>query len=271
MSWLEIEGKVVIVTGAAAGIGRACAEGLAEAGANVVIGDINEEGGNEAVAEITDKFGGDHLFSSLNVTDKSSVDAMMVAVMDKYGKVDALVNNAGILIPRLLVDPAGQEEITEDILDKMLAINLKGSFLCAQAAVREMLKQGSGVVINMSSESGLEGSQGQSVYACTKAAQYSMTRSWAKELGTQGVRVVGIAPGILEATALRTPEYERAVAYTRGITVEEFRAAYEKVSIPLGRTGKVKEVADLVCFVVSDRSAYVHGTTLNITGGKSRG
>lgn len=271
MSWLGIEGKVAIITGAAAGIGRACAEGLAEAGANVVIGDVNEEGGRQAVAEITQKFGGDHLFASLNVTDKSSIDAMIVAVMDKYGRIDVLVNNAGILIPRLLVDPAGKEELTEQILDKMIAINIKGSFLCAQAAVREMLKQGSGVVINMSSESGLEGSHGQSVYACTKAAQYSMTRSWAKELGTRGIRVVGIAPGILEATALRTPEYERSVAYTRGVTVEQFRAAYEKVSIPLGRTGKLKEVADLVCFVASERSSYIHGTTLNITGGKSRG
>ena len=96
-----------------------------------------------------------------------------------------------------------------------------------------------GVIINMASESGLEGSEGQSVYASTKAAIYTLTRSWAKELGKYNIRVTGVAPGILEATALRSAEYERSLAYTRGITVEELRQGYEKVSIPLGRTGKL--------------------------------
>jgi sorbitol-6-phosphate 2-dehydrogenase len=193
------------------------------------------------------------------------------AVLSKFGSVDILLNNAGILIPRLLVDPAGKEEITEEILDKTLAINQKGYFLCAQAAAREMIRSGrGGVIVNMASESGLEGSEGQSAYAATKGAIYSMTRSWAKELGKHGIRVVGVAPGIVEVTALRTPEYERAVAYTRGITVEEFRAKYEKVAIPLGRIGKLSEVASVVCFVASGRAGYVHGTTVNVSGGKSR-
>jgi sorbitol-6-phosphate 2-dehydrogenase len=123
----------------------------------------------------------------------------------------------------------------------------------------------------MSSESGLEGSEGQSCYAATKAALYSLTRSWAKELGKYGVRVVALAPGILEKTALRTEAYEEALAYTRGITVEQLRKSYEKVSIPLGRVGRLSEVADLVCFLASDRASYIHGVTYNITGGKSRG
>ena len=97
-----------------------------------------------------------------------------------------------------------------------------------------------------------------------------MTRSWAKELGRHGIRVVGVAPGILELTALRNEEYERALAYTRGITVETLRAGYEKVSIPLGRSGKLSEVADTVCFLASERSQYIHGTTINVSGGKSR-
>jgi sorbitol-6-phosphate 2-dehydrogenase len=153
----------------------------------------------------------------------------------------------------------------------MVAINQKGYFLCAQAVTRVMIKSGKGgVIINMTSESGLEGSQGQSVYAATKAAIYSLTRSWAKELGKHHIRVVGIAPGIVEATALRSPEYERAVAYTRGISVEEFREKYEQVAIPLGRIGKLSEVANTVCFLASDRAGYIHGTIINVSGGKSR-
>ena len=271
MSWLELEKKTVIVTGGASGIGKACCEGFAEVGATVVIADVDETGGRQVADEITDKFGGDHMFVKLNVTSKESVDAMIAAALEAFGGIDVIVNNAGINIPRLLVDPAGKEELTEDIWDKVVNINQKGCFLCAQAAAREMVtsKKG-GVVINMASESGMEGSEGQSVYASTKAAVYNMTRSWAKELGKNGVRVVGVAPGILEATALRSEEYERALAYTRGITVEELRAGYEKVSIPLGRSGKLMEVANLVCFLASDRGGYLHGTTVNISGGKSR-
>ena len=189
-----------------------------------------------------------------------------------FQRLDTLVNNAGILIPRLLVDPAGREELTEEIWDRMLAINQKGIYLCGQAAAREWIRSGrGGVILNMSSESGLEGSEGQSVYAATKAAIYSLTRSWAKELGRHQIRVVGLAPGILEATALRTPEYERAVAYTRGITVERLRETYAKLSIPIGRVGTLSEVANAVCFLVSDRASYIHGTTINLSGGKSRG
>ena len=196
---------------------------------------------------------------------------MVSTVKKTCGKIDFLVNNAGILIPRLLVDPAGLEEISEEIFDKMVAVNQKGALFCSQAVVREMIK-GSirGVIINVSSESGLEGSQGQSVYASTKAAMYSFTRSWAKELGSHGIRVAGVAPGILETTGLRTDEYERALAYTRGITVEKLRQSYEQVSIPLRREGKLEEVADVVCFLASDMASYITGTVINISGGKSR-
>jgi sorbitol-6-phosphate 2-dehydrogenase len=135
-----------------------------------------------------------------------------------------------------------------------------------------MVANGSGVIINMSSESGLEGSEGQSVYAASKNAVNSLTRSWAKELGKKGVRVVGVAPGILEATGLRTEAYESALAYTRGITVEKLREGYKSTSTtPLGRSGKLTEVANVVAFMASDRASYVHGITMNIAGGKTRG
>jgi sorbitol-6-phosphate 2-dehydrogenase len=240
-------------------------------GVQTVVADVDADGAKATARELSEKYGGKHIATATNVTRKADAVSMVREALTAFGRLDILVNNAGILIPRLLVDPAGVEELTEEILDTMLAINQKGYFLCAQAAAREMIKSGGGVIVNMTSESGLEGSQGQSVYASTKAAIYSMTRSWAKELGVHNIRVVGIAPGIMEATALRSDEYERAVAYTRGITVEKLRESYEKVSIPLGRSGKLSEVADTVCFLCSERASYVHGTVLNISGGKSRG
>ena len=275
MDWLSLEGKVAIVTGGACGIGRAVCEGLAEVGANVVVADINEEGAKEVAADLKDKFGGNHIATATDVTSKESVGEMVQATLDAFGppgRIDILVNNAGINIPRLLIDPAGKEELTEEIWDKVVSINQKGVFLCAQAVAREMMKSGSGgVIINMASESGMEGSEGQSVYAATKAAIYNLTRSWAKELGKHNIRVVGVAPGILEATALRTEEYERSLAYTRGITVKELREKYKKAAIPLGRSGKLSEVANTVCFLASERSGYIHGTVINVSGGKTRG
>ena len=169
-------------------------------------------------------------------------------------------------------DPYGKYELDEKVFDKVSAVNIKGVFLCAQALGHEFVKNGEGVIINMSSESGLEGSEGQSIYAATKNAVNSFTRSWAKELGKHNVRVVGVAPGILEATGLRTLSYEEALSYTRGITVEQLRAGYTSTkTTPLGRDGKLTEVADTVMFLASHRASYIHGVTLNVAGGKTRG
>jgi len=269
---VDISGKVGIVTGAASGIGKAIASKLLESDATVVLTDINEEQGLATVEEFAVRHKSRKVsFIGADVSLKPDIDGMVQKVKENYGKIDFLVNNAGILIPRLLVDPRGKEEITGEIFDRMIAINQRGALLCAQAVAREMLKDNiKGVIVNVTSESGLEGSAGQSVYASTKAALYSFTRSWAKELGRYGIRVAGVAPGILEATALRSPEYERALAYTRGITVEELKQSYEKVSIPLGRVGTLEEVANVVCFLVSDLASYVTGTVINISGGKSR-
>ncbi|HOL22146.1 MAG TPA: sorbitol-6-phosphate dehydrogenase subunit [bacterium] len=268
---IDLKGKVGIVTGGASGIGKAVAEKILQAGATVVISDINEKQGLAVEEEFRAKYGS-ALFIRADVTNRKDIDDMVSGTKREYGKIDFLVNNAGILIPRLLVDPAGKEEITEEIFDRMIAVNQKGAVFCAQAVAREMIKDKiKGVIVNVSSESGLEGSEGQSIYAATKAALYSFTRSWAKELGKYGIRVAGIAPGILEPTALRTPEYERALAYTRGITVEQLRQSYEKVSIPLGRVGTLEEVANVVAFLISDLASYITGTVINISGGKSRG
>ncbi|MCL5674866.1 MAG: SDR family oxidoreductase [Candidatus Omnitrophica bacterium] len=268
---INLENKVGIVTGGALGIGREIVSNFYRNKMKVVIADINEKLGNELVDEIKKLFIGEAYFIETDVSNKKSVEDMVKTTIEKFKKIDVLVNNAGINIPRLLVDPKGKEEVTEGVFDKIVAINQKGAYLCAQAVAKEMIKAKSGVIINMSSESGLEGSEGQSIYAGTKAALYSYTRSWAKELGKFNIRVVGVAPGILEPTALRSPEYERALAYTRGITVEQLKAGYEKSSIPIGRTGKLNEVAELVCFLASDFAGYITGTTINIAGGKTRG
>jgi sorbitol-6-phosphate 2-dehydrogenase len=152
----------------------------------------------------------------------------------------------------------------------MFGVNVKGLFLVAQACARVMLKQGGGVILNMSSESGKEGSQGQSAYSATKGACDSFTRSWAKELGKYNIRVLAVAPGIMEATGLRTPAYNEALAYTRGVKPENLSTDYSK-TIPLGRDGKLDEVGNAVAFLVSDKASYITGTTINISGGKSRG
>lgn len=268
-SWIDFKGKSVIVTGGASGIGKAIAEEFLELGASVAVCDMNPvipefESENKEI-----------IYIKTDVTDKASVEEMIKKTKGYFGSVDILVNNAGINIPRLLVDdknPGGEFELDESVFDKVINVNVKGVFLCSQLAGKEMVKQGSGVIVNMSSECGLEGSEGQSVYAATKNAVNSLTRSWAKEMGKQGVRVVGVAPGIMEATGLRTPSYENALSYTRGMTIEELRAGYGKTSTtPLGRSGKLEEVADLVCYLASDRASYIHGVTYNVAGGKTRG
>ena len=266
-NWLGLEGKVVIVTGGASGIGYAVVEEFLADGAKVVVCDLSDN-----VPEFKGATKDNMLYVKTDVTSKEQVDAMVAKTVEVFGTVDVMVNNAGINIPRLLVDEAGQFELDDNVWDKVMNVNLKGLFYCSQATARIMKAKGEGVIVNMSSECGLEGSEGQSVYAASKAAVNALTRSWAKELGKFGVRVVGIAPGILEATGLRTISYETALAYTRGITVEQLRSGYSKTgTTPMGRSGKLSEVASTVAFMASEKAGYVHGVTLNVAGGKTRG
>ncbi|WP_333685625.1 SDR family oxidoreductase [Mitsuokella jalaludinii] len=270
-SWLNLEGKTAVVTGGASGIGKTVAQSFLDNGANVVVCDMNpdepefELGGSK----------GKLLYVVTDVTKAESVTAMVEKAKAAFGKLDILVNNAGINIPCLLVDPKdphGKYELSERVYDKVTSVNIKGVYLMAQALGHEFVRNGAGVIINMSSESGLEGSEGQSIYAATKNAVNSFTRSWSKELGRYNVRVVGVAPGILEATGLRTLAYEEALSYTRGITVEDLRKGYKNTkTTPLGRSGKLTEVANLVLFLASDRASYIHGVTYNVAGGKTRG
>ena len=267
--WLGLDDRVVVVTGGASGIGHACCEAFAANGARVVVADVDVTGASACVRLRRDH-GVETLFLRTDISLASDAAGLAEAVVARFGRLDILINNAGVNIPRLLVDPQGERELSETIWDRMMGINVKGAYLCAQAAARAMLATGGGVIVNISSESGLEGSEGQSGYSAGKAALYGMTRSWAKEMGRRGVRVVGVAPGILEATGLRSPAYEDDLAYARGISVEKLRKGYVTSAIPLGRPGRLSEVADLVAFLASDRASYIHGTVVNISGGKSR-
>ena len=194
-NWLGIKDKVAIVTGAASGIGLYIAKQLNENGAKVVVADLNVEPG--------EKEDGTYHFKC-DVTNKENVAELVDKTIEHFGGLDILVNNAGVNLPRLLVDDRGERpeyEIDEKAFDFMTNVNQKGTVLCSQAAAKVMVKQGSGVIINLSSEAGQEGSAGQSIYAGTKAAVMAYTRSWAKELGKFGIRVIGVAPGIIEKLA----------------------------------------------------------------------
>lgn len=263
--WLEIEDKVVVVTGGSSGIGASIIEGLLAVGVKVANFDIAD---NDVEHE-------NLAFMKTDVSDGKNVNESVEKVLERFGTIDGLVNNAGINVPRLLVDPKdphGKYELSEDEFDRMLAINQKGTYLVSQAVGRTLVDKKEGVIINLGSEAGLEGSEGQSPYAGTKAAVYSYTRSWAKELGKHNIQVIGVAPGIMEETGLRTLEYEESLSYTRDITVDQLRAGYSSTSTtPLGRSGKLEEVADLVTYLLSERSGYITGVTINIAGGKTRG
>ncbi|MFT8726844.1 MAG: SDR family oxidoreductase [Liquorilactobacillus ghanensis] len=264
-SWINIFNRIYIVTGGSSGIGKAIVVELLHNGGIVYNADLNE-------GDLKDK---NLHFIKTDVTNKMEVDSLVNKVISEQKHIDGLVNNAGINLPRLLADaaePNSKYEFTEQNFEKMFAVNVKSVFLVSQAVAHQFEKQKSGVIVNMSSEAGLEGSQGQSVYSATKGAINGFTRSWAKELGEHNIRVVGVAPGIMEATGLRTLSYEEALAYTRHKTVADIRAGYKSTTTtPLGRSGKLSEVADVVNYLLSDRASYITGVTINVAGGKSRG
>ncbi|GMA08811.1 sorbitol-6-phosphate 2-dehydrogenase [Tetragenococcus halophilus subsp. flandriensis] len=235
---------------------------------------------NEAQIIIADRVENEKLLTRDNVsyipcdiTKKVEVESFVEKVIGNYKKIDGLVNNAGANRPNLLVDyynGDSEHEMSEEELDLMYQVNQKGLFLMTQAVAREMIKQKEGVIINISSEAGMEGSKGQGGYSATKGAVNSFTLSWAKELGKFNIRVIGIAPGINEPTPMGNPTHVEKLAYTRGIKANEVKEDYTNI-IPIGRVGKLQEIADLISYLNSEHSSYITGTIINITGGKSRG
>ena len=248
---MRLKGKVTLITGGAAGIGKATAKRFVEAGATVVICDVNREAGEATVREL----GPDIVFYLVDVTDRQAVQAWVDDVVDKYGRVDVLVNNAGILRDNQLVkvkDGKLVKQMPEADFDLVIAVNLKGVFNCTQAVAPYMIKQGSGVILNASSVVGLDGNFGQTNYVATKAGVIGMTKVWARELGRYNIRVNAVAPGFI-ATEILSSMPEKIIERM-------------KARIPLGRMGQPRDVADAYLFLASDEASFISGAVLRVDG-----
>lgn len=240
----ELHGRVALITGAASGIGRATAERFAAAGATVVLADLR---GAEAATATIVAAGGRTISQALDVRDAASCAAAVEAIVAQYGRLDILVNSAGISRGAPFL------ETTLDDWQATLAVNLTGTFLCAQAAARVMVAGGYGRIINIASVSGQLGGEGRAAYGASKGGVITLTRTMATELTPRGVTVNAIAPGPIE-----TP-------FVAGMTDAD-RAAW-RARLPAGRLGQPEEVAAAALFLASDTAAFVSGHILNVDGG----
>ena len=245
---MRLQDKVAIITGAAQGIGVAYAVGMAREGAKVVIADVDDANGATVVASINDS-GGEALFVHTDVSDKSQVDALMGKTVERFGRLDILVNNAAILD----AEPVGQ--ITEAAWDRQMAVNAKGTLFCSQAAAAIMKEQKSGKIVNISSIGALAAQPGLCAYHSTKAVIFTITRSFALELIDHNIQVNAVVPGTTSSgmaeRAMQDPAFKKQVVGT----------------IPSGRLGKPEELLGAVIYFASDDSSYCTGQTLVVDGG----
>jgi 3-oxoacyl-[acyl-carrier protein] reductase len=249
---MRMKDRVVLVTGGAAGIGRATALRFAQEGASVVICDLNESAGQETLGQLGDGAA----FHKVNVASRDEVQHWIDAVVARYGRIDVLVNNAGVLRDGQLIKfKEGQlvGQMAEKDFDLVISVNLKGVFNCTQAVAPVMAKQGGGVILNASSVVGLDGNFGQTNYVATKAGVVGMTRVWARELGRFGIRVNAVAPGFI-STEMITAMPEKILEGMRSRT-------------PLGRLGDPRDIANAYLFLASDEAAFITGETLRVDGG----
>jgi 3-oxoacyl-[acyl-carrier protein] reductase len=250
-----LRGKVVIVTGAGAGIGKATALAFAREGGRVAAWDVNEAALVPLVADLG-AAGGEGMTAVVDVADGSSVAAGVHAVLDRWGRVDVLVNNAGIVRDAQLVkwkDGAAAASMTDEAWDAVVRVNLTGVFVCTRAVVPHMIRGGGGVVLSASSVVGLYGNFGQTNYVATKAGVIGMTRVWARELGRHGIRVNAVAPGFIATEILRAMP-QKVLDTMVGHT-------------PLGRMGEAADIANAYVWLASDQASFVTGHCLAVDGG----
>jgi 3-oxoacyl-[acyl-carrier protein] reductase len=243
---MRLSGKVAIITGGANGIGLAACERFAEEGASVMMADFDDNAGKEQESVLKDK-GHDVAFVQVDVVDRESVTSLVERTLEQHGKIDVLINNAGITKDATLLkmDPAD--------FQRVLDVNLTGVFNCTQAVAPHMISAGAGKIINTSSISGVYGNFGQTNYAATKAAVVGMTKTWAKELGRKGINVNAVAPGFTEtAMVAKMPEN----------IIKQMATA-----VSLQRLGKPEDIANAYLFLASAESDYVHGHVLHVDGG----
>ncbi len=243
---MRLQDRVALITGSARGIGRATALAFAAEGAQVIVCDMDAAGGEQTAADIRTA-GGRALFVQVDVTDRASVDALVQAAQAHFGRIDVLVNNAGVLRDRSLL------KMTEQDFDFVINVNLKGVFNCTQAVAPLLAAQGSGVILNASSVVGVYGNYGQTNYVASKAGVIGMTRVWARELGPKGVRVNAVAPGFISTEML---------AGIPDKVMEELKA-----KISLRRLGRPEDIANAYVFLASDEAAYITGHVLHVDGG----
>lgn len=241
---MRLKDKVAIITGAAKGIGFATAKRFAQEGAKVMITDVNPD----AVKAAVDLIPGSEAFV-MNVTDRASVEAAVDQVMQRHGRIDILINNAGITQDARLV------KMTEAQFDAVIDVNLKGVFNCTQLVVPHMLEAGKGAVVNASSVVGIYGNFGQTNYSATKFGVIGFTKTWARELGPKGIRVNAVCPGFIAT--------EMVKAMPENILKDIERRSW------LGRLGTPEEMANVYLFLASDEASYVNGVALEASGGIS--
>ena len=250
-----LDKKVVLIMGAATGIGRAACRVFAAHGARLVLGDINVDDGTQAATEINEG-GGDAMFVDADITDDSAVGRVVAAALDRFGRLDCAFNNAGIE-----GDSGPLTDCTETNFDQVIAVNLKGVWLCLRHQIPAMLASGGGAIVNTSSAAGVIGfSQGVAAYTAAKHGVVGLTRAAALEFANQGIRINAICPG-----ATRTPMYEHAI--TSGVMSDADIRALQ----PIQRLAEPTEIAQSAAWLCSDTASFITGTIMPVDGGMTAG